>query len=320
MQIAYLILAHNQPAQLERLIQRLDGSNVHFFVHVDKKSADKAAIFSALSKFPNVRAVSDFDVNWMGFNMVLSTIGLMKLALSAGISFKYFVLLSGQDYPIKGKQYIDQFLEQHDQDFISFARISDAADNYKNKVRYYHYYDFPYSNPRNSRKIPFLVYLYYGIHRRFMKYLPERKFYNNMSPFFGSQWFALTGGTVTYILQFLDKNPGYLKFMKYTEGPDETFFHTIILNSERRWNVCGYEKFEEWEKTRKPGEQFVQEYSSLRYMDWSDRGKDVPKPATLDESYFEILKDSPDLFARKFDQQKSAALLDEIDNKLLNGK
>lgn len=320
MQIAYLILAHNQPAQLERLIERLNGSNAHFFVHIDKKSRDKAAIFSSLVKYANVQVVSDYDVNWMGFNMVLSTLGLMRLAVSTGIDFKYFVLLSGQDYPIKGNQYINDFLGQHNEDFISFARISDAADNFKNKVRYYHYYDFPYSNPRNSKKVPMLVYLYYGIHKRLMKYVPERKFYKNMHPFFGSQWFALTGATVAYVLQFLDKNAGYLKFMKYTEGPDETFFQTIILNSERRWNVYDYKKFEEWEKTRRPGDNFIQEYSSLRYMDWSDRGKNVPKPATLDMEYFETLKHSTDLFARKFDENKSAALLNEIDNKLLNGK
>ena len=85
------------------------------------------------------------------------------------------------------------------------------------------------------------------------------------------------------------------------------FFHTIVLNSPRKTNVYDYDRFVEWDKTKKPGAHFVQEYSSLRYMDWSDRGKDVPKPAVLDGTYYEVLRDSTDLFARKVDEKISAA-------------
>lgn len=320
MNIAYLILAHNQPVQLKRLVARLNQPNAWFFVHIDKKSTDKEAIVSELSAYPNVVTVSNHDVNWMGFSMVRSTIDLMLLAAGQGVDFKYFVLMSGQDYPIKSNAYINDFFGRHSEDFISFASINDSADNYKNKVRYYHYYDFAYSNPRNKKKVPLLVYLYYGIHKRLMRAMPKRKFYKSLIPYFGSQWFALTADTVHYILGFVRENRDYLRFMKYTEGPDETFFHTIILNSDRKTNVYGYDKYEAWVKAGKPGGQPAQEYSSLRYMDWSDRGKDVPKPAILDESYYEILAASTDLFARKVDEKISDGLMNRIDNNLLNGK
>lgn len=320
MNTAYLLLVHNQPSQLVRLIDRLNQPQAYFFIHIDSKSPDKNAILTSLGGYSNVKAISVYDVNWMGFNMVKSTIDLLELAFASGIGFKYYVLMSGQDYPIKGNSYISNFFETHNTDFISFAKIADSPDNYKNKVRYFHYYDFPYTNPRNRKKIPFMVYLYYGIHKRFRKFMPRRRFYNGMEPYFGSQWFALTHNTVKYVLDFIKDNKGYLDFMKYTEGPDETFFHTIVLNSPRRTNVHGYEKFEQWNKVKKPGEYFVQEYSSLRYMDWSDRGRNVPKPAVLDSSYYDVLRNSSDLFARKVDEKISAALMDRIDNELLHGK
>ena len=103
--------------------------------------------------------------------------------------------------------------------------------------------------------------------------------------------------------------------MKTTEGPDETFFHTIILNSERRNNVYEYDKFVKWLETRKEGEIFEPHFSSLRYMDWSESAKS--KPAVLTEEYFDTLAANHNLFARKFDEKESAGLLNLIDKDLL---
>ena len=97
MNIAYLILAHNQPLQLLRLIDRLGQPNAWFYIHIDTKSADKEAIKTQFSGRKNVTIISNHDVNWMGFNMVRATIELLKLTYTSGAGFKYYVLLSGQD-------------------------------------------------------------------------------------------------------------------------------------------------------------------------------------------------------------------------------
>jgi glycerol-3-phosphate responsive antiterminator len=39
MKIAYLVLAHGNFEQLERLIKALDDEGAAFFIHVDKKAA-----------------------------------------------------------------------------------------------------------------------------------------------------------------------------------------------------------------------------------------------------------------------------------------
>jgi len=316
MNIAYLVLAHGQPKQLFRLIERLNQPNVHFYVHVDKKSVEADNIREYLSKYNNVVVISIHKVYWMGYNMVRSTLDLMQLAKDSGNNFKYFVLLSGQDYPIKSNNYINQFFEEHNEDFIDYNKLKYLGDKFMNKVRYHYHMDVPYYNPRNPGKIPRMVYLYYGLHRQYRKIAPHRRFFNNFEPYFGSQWFALTNDTVTYILQFCKENKGFVKFMKYTEGPDELFFQTILLNSERKTNVCGYNEFLSWTGTRKDGEKFAAPFSSLRYMDWSEKpGKS--KPAILDMSYYDILKQSKELFARKLDEYGSSELLDKIDKDIL---
>ena len=136
-----------------------------------------------------------------------------------------------------------------------------------------------------------------------------------MEPFFGSNWFAFTQDTARYIVDFVNTNPGYVRYKRFTENADETFLHTILMNSPRQTNVYDYEKYVEWLKVRKGTDLFYAGHTSLRYMDWSERGK--PKPATLDMSYFDELKNSDYLFARKVDEVVSAQLLDEIDSNLL---
>ena len=315
MNIAYMILAHNQPLQLKRLIERLNQPNVMFFVHIDKKTKNIAYFRSLLEGFKNVVIISTCDVNWMGYTTIDAELDLMKVAFNAEMKFKYFVLMSGQDYPIKDNQYINNFFDTYNNDFISYTDMNLISDAFRNKIRQYHFRDIPFINPRNPKKIPPLVYLYFGLHRRVMKYLPARTFYNNMKPYFGSQWFALTHDTIGYILDYVANNPGYVKSMRYTDGPDEMFFHTIVLNSPRKSNVYDYDRYLEWQKTSKEKDLFTAGYTSLRYMDWSERAK--TKPAVLDISYYHDLLESKDLFGRKFDEVSSAELMDKLDKHVL---
>jgi hypothetical protein len=51
-------------------------------------------------------------------------------------------------------------------------------------------------------------------------------------------------------------------------------------------------------------------------MDWSETGKS--KPAVLDDSYFERLLQSKELYGRKFDEKVSAELMNKIDQHILH--
>ncbi len=103
---------------------------------------------------------------------------------------------------------------------------------------------------------------------------------------------TLSKDTIEYIHDFTHRNPDFVKFFRNSFIPDEIFFQTIILNSERKTKVVN---------------------DNLRYIDWVDE-----KPAILTEKYFQAIQTSSQLFARKFDQTCDSTILDTIDEQLLD--
>jgi hypothetical protein len=77
MKIAYLILTHNTPKHLGRLVRALDPSNAFFFIHVDRKS-DISRFRDGLSQ-PNVTFQDDrVAIHWGEFLQAQTIIKLMK--------------------------------------------------------------------------------------------------------------------------------------------------------------------------------------------------------------------------------------------------
>ena len=150
MKIAYLILAHNQPEHLSRMINSLNSENVSFYVHIDKKS--DITIFNP-SQYPkNVYFQPDRTlISHGGFSMVIATLGLMEEALKDNQNY-YFIFLSGWDYPIKSNEFIHKFLENsYPMNFLSFYPLVGKADLIENIQKYF-FTDFIGQFPKFIRK------------------------------------------------------------------------------------------------------------------------------------------------------------------------
>jgi hypothetical protein len=79
MKIAYLILAHQNPGLLGRLIGRLTSPNADFFVHVDKKS--DITPFASIAERPNVFLLRERVAIYYGeFSMVRAELLLLRQA------------------------------------------------------------------------------------------------------------------------------------------------------------------------------------------------------------------------------------------------
>jgi hypothetical protein len=74
--------------------------------------------------------------------------------------------------------------------------------------------------------------------------------------------------------------------------PDEIFFQTVLMNSPYKNGII---------------------YDNLRYIIWSPGSR---HPATLNIRYFEDFMNSNKLFARKFDTNIDADVLDMIDREI----
>jgi len=306
MTIAYIIFAHKSPDQLARLIHRLNTSGSVFFVHVNKLTDDITyqKMVGAVRNLKNVTFVKRHKITWgrllFAVNIVISDIVKKK------IEFDYMFLLTGQDYPIKTNDFIEEFLNRNKgKQFIhhfsiprdpqrdpcegwSWKNENGGLDRFENwHIRLFDkHYRIPGAGKANSK-------VKSNIQHLLLRFVPKRKFVVGFKPFGGSTYWCLTKECAEFMNDFIRDNPRFVNYFKYVGLPDEIFFQTIILNSPFRDSVIN---------------------DDLRCTDWSAGG---PHPRIWRKEDIEVLKDSKGLIARKFDSEVDSEILDLIDRKLL---
>lgn len=140
MEINYIILAHKNPAQLKRLIHRLNSVGNYFYVHVDRNCPIEQ-FEREIDEKDNIFFLRDQQrktVVWGDFSMVEATLNAL-LQLKKDRRKGYCILLSGQDYPLKSSADIAKYLSQnngtHFIDFFNFPYEWD--ENYLNRITKY---------------------------------------------------------------------------------------------------------------------------------------------------------------------------------------
>ncbi|OEY71663.1 beta-1,6-N-acetylglucosaminyltransferase [Salegentibacter salarius] len=315
MNINYLILAHNNPKQLLRLVRHLNEPDVYFYIHIDKK-ANQLLFEKILMSYQNLKFVplrKRKKIHWGDVSMVTATLELMN-QVSEDQRNGYSILLSAQDYPITSNQYIYDFLKRnYGKSFISLFKIPhpgwengglprlnkykiNKSSQRKHFLMLPSIFDREFYSWETFGKINFLRKT--GRWRKVFNIFKKRKFPDLLEPFGGGQWWALPIEIVNRILSFHNTHPEYLKYHKYTLAPDEIFFHSIIafLQKEKHFDIK----------------------RSLTYVNWERPSG--PLPITFLKEDFDELKEASKnhLFARKFDIERDTEILDEIDKELLN--
>ncbi len=284
---AYIILVHKNPQQVYRLIQKLDDGNAMFFVHIDKKIS--AAQFEALHPFKNkIKFVQRVKTNWGSYGLVTATLHALKEIKKSAQTFKQVILLSGQDYPVKSNSFIDEFFNQSGYSlFIEYFKI---PNHYKWKPRGGLYrIDKYYLGDKHYEKLTAKAINFLSMVIPVLK----RKLPGNLVPYAGSQWWIIDMHALNYIIDFVEANPGYVSFHRYTFAADEVFFHTILLNA----------------KDEKLLNSIFN--SSKTYVSWKDTSN--PHPDVLIEKDFDDLLNTDALFARKFDAATDSKIFDLVD-------
>jgi len=276
MKLAHLILAHNEPKQLERLVLRLAHPNSMVYIHLDKKTDIEP--FAHLKEYDNVVFVKDrIKVYWGTYNIVDATLNGFKEILSSGNKYEYINLLSGQDYPLIPQQDIHNYLKANPGiAFMNYRLFNPDWMEALPRIQLYHF---------NNLRLPGR----YNFQWLINTLLPKRKLPNKLMPVGRSQWFTIPQDCVEYLVDYWDTNPSLKRFIKLTWAPDEFIFQTILYNSHYKDKMVN---------------------NDLRYIDWSAKGVS-PKTLTMDDA--DRLVSSGKFFARKFDMKKNEDLLDFID-------
>jgi hypothetical protein len=226
----------------------------------------------------------------------------------------FTILLSGQDYPLASNPHIKRFLStHHTYNFIDIKPVQEAWPlEYEAKIQSY------YLNITPKRgngffipyflDIPFISFfktifhlMKHGIRQKNLRLCLQvlKLFKKRSSPischYGGSQWWAFNHETLKMILHYVEENPLFLNFHRYTYIPDEIFFHTIIK--------LLADKYPE-----------IKILPSLTYVNWEKLNYHFP--AIFGTNDFDELKKANKhgkLFARKFEAHIDPGILDLLD-------
>lgn len=279
---AIMMTVHKNEEQVNCLIDHL-SKEFDVFVHVDKRCSLK------ICEQENVFVYRKYKVYWGSFNQIMATLFLLKKACSIG--YDRYLLISGQDLPIKTNKEIIDFFDNNDKEYIEGSKMPVAGLSGNGGLDRMTKY---WVNPRSHSK--FLINrLYNKCERLFFNILSRKKprpidyeFYK------GANWINFTHKCVKKIFEYLEKDPKYIKRFKWTTCADEIFYHTIL-------NLL---------------EGLEVENENLRYVNWTD-GPEYPRILrTVD--YEKIMNSNKKLFARKFDGSIDKGVMEMIYSTIKN--
>lgn len=296
----YLILTHKNFNQLKRLINALEDGASRFIIHLDA-AANLEELKTVLAKTENVLFVEDrIDCIWGDFSIVQATLNSLDFLVKNNLE-GYTILMSGQDYPIKSKQYINDYLKRNQSyNHISIHRNPVAREEpvfYKRRLTHYNFFlskrrgdavSIPYFWCQSFKEmIKTLIYISKNYKKANFFKIFTQKTYPYIDFYQGHQWFAFNYETLLKVHHAIKgKEKELCDFFNYVTVPDEYFFHTVLKNLQKQ-------------------DADILIKNSLT----------VNLPFNHDETHLhDLLDELPHkLFARKFDENYSKGIMDMLD-------
>jgi hypothetical protein len=273
--VGYLILAHQRPGQVLRLLQTIRAqTDDPIIVHVDRKRRGIFAPFeSSMCRLGRVRLMSTRRVYWADYSIVGALLDGLRVLLDDP-AVTHIKHLSGQDYPIKPLALWQAKLKNAvGLSFLDHERLPYAGWGKRGGLdRIHHAFLRPFAlGPRHLRVR-----------------LPGTRKLPGISFFGGSAFWCLARAHAAFALESRELQD----FFRSALFADEHFFHTALLNSPFRGEVVDEE---------------------LTHTIWETN---AGSPRVLSSKDYGTLAASPCYFARKFDEDADAAILDSLDRDL----
>ena len=310
--IAYHILCHGNFDQVALQIAALYDPADTFLIDVDDGQKPDMRPIDRWLKKKNVHLVRDADIGWGGGGTLRKTIRGAFSLLELDASWDYYIVLSGQDLPLKPRAAIRERLESgraHGKSFLRSAacEILDPAeaptlnpkgsrctlwgDRGHTKI-----YACPDTiNPQSSMSARWLVDIT-EVGQKSEVYIAtadpllheRRRAFFERHPFhIGANWFNLHRSLVEHMRSDPFAYELY-DILRTTFIPDESYFQTYVMNSPFRDRVVA-------DHTRlilRPGVK-----GGVKVFDTGD---------------LERIRTGDELFGRKFDTRHDRQIVDEV--------
>lgn len=295
MSIAFLISAHNDVEHLKRLIESLP-KEAEYFVHVDKKTdimPFRNNIVNHKVHFIDER----YDIMWGSFMQVKYQMALIRAAMMYGRDFDYLFSISGLDYPLWSNDKIYQFVKDNKGREFLYATCLATKDRAKTvlyrEYRFLNNHSWKYGTLKSKFRVALRhIVKAIGIRKPLTVELDGKE-----SPLYkGGSWWGISSALAKKVLAIYDNDEAFVHYFMTSFGPDETFVHTIAMNTEFSSQCTFLEDADE-----------LEDLSPLTYIEY---GKEIK---VFTEQDYDTLMKSNKMFCRKTITGKSDKLLDMID-------
>jgi hypothetical protein len=298
MSLAYLILAHKSPEQVERLFRAIHHSDDYFVLHFDRRAEVRLHELgrTLTRKYPNVTVLPPRAILWGGAIMTEVQIAAMQCALDRSSTWQHFINLTGQDFPLKSREEIlAKLTPRAGTSFVSWFDPLQGNLWQNARARLNHYY---FDSPGLTRilQIP-------GIGHRlgrlfgWTNQLPHMPFYRRRWPGF----FRYYGGANHVILNreacvYLNNDARARRirhWLRHAAHANEITFQSVLLNSPLAPTLV-----------------------NAHFRDIIFPSPNSPHPTTVTATDLPRLAASEAFFARKFDPVKSAPVMEALEKKI----
>ncbi|MFO1442637.1 hypothetical protein KDN24_05345 [Bacillus sp. Bva_UNVM-123] len=281
---AYILQIHKNPNQVNKFISQLiSEEQADVYIHIDKRSYDE--IYPKIIKVPNVKILKQsIHCEWGDISQIDTTIMLLKEVLASKNEYDYVCLRSGQDLLVKNG-FKDFLLEHKGNIFMNYRNVGKENIGLM-MIKWPKVMRRRYTGVHPIRIFRRILLSLYG---KGIKIFANKKSWPLQYSFYkGSQWFAVPFEVANYMVQFLDENEWYYQFFEDSLIPDESFFHTLIMNSPYKHKVVN---------------------NNLFFLKWGETLSERNSPQDLTKEDIQLIEQSEQFFARKFEE--------DIDNNVI---
>lgn len=309
--IAYHILCHDNFPQVARLLESLYSEEDVFLIDIDDGKRPNTEAIKNWAQRDNVHVVRDSNIGWGASGTLRKTIKGAFHLLELNSSWQYYVVLSGQDLPLKSNKHIKSVLRDGARQKTSYIRCCKAPHvaldtvEVANKRKKSHLW-----GDRGHTKVyakPGVINPQVAMYARTLVDVAEagedgavyvgtvdpllhkhrEAFYKRYPYYAGANWFNLH----RELVETMQADPFAYELyaeMKTTFIPDESYFQTYIMNSRFRNSVS-------------------QDYGRLIL-----RPGPIPKVKTFDIDDWNVIQQCSELYGRKFDTRHDKQIVNRV--------
>lgn len=291
---AYLIIAHKNFQQLQKLVSVLDDERNDLYILIDQKAADiQEKLFVMKS---NLYYLPQIPIYWGDYSLIQAEISLLESATLK--DYQYYHLISGLDLPLTSQDAIHHFFDQQ-KNRLFITNVATFSDNQLlERVRpHFFRHHFRPVNPLAKKGFRF----YRALEKRIMKLL-RLETLSAKELGVASNWCTLDHEFSCYVVKEKD---WIRKHFKRAFCGDELFIPALVKKG----------KFENKLYDPLPIRNQPTDFQgNLRYINWW-----AGNPKTwLSEDLAELTqaKERGFLFSRKFDMEVDPLIIDKVIDQL----